>query len=61
MCAVVEKIKAEGKAEGRAEGKILQLIELVEKEILSVEVAASVANMTVEEFSEICVSNKLFC
>ena len=34
------------------QGKLLQLIELVEKGLLSIEVAAQEANMTLEEFKQ---------
>ena len=64
MCEAIEGIKsdyraigytedrAEGRAEGRNEGSLETLIKLVKKGILSVDVAAAEAGMTVEEFEK---------
>ena len=43
----------EGKIEGRIEGKIEELIALVDDGLLTVEVAAKRANVTIEKFSEL--------
>ena len=54
MCEVLDRIEAKGREEGRtkgkAEGKLNTLIELAKEGLLSVEIAAQKANMTVEEF-----------
>ena len=60
MCEAIEGIKSdyraigytEGRAEGRNEGSLETLIKLVKKGILSVDVAAAEAGMTVEEFEQ---------
>ena len=48
-----EEGKIEGKIEGRIEGKIEELIALVDDGLLTVEVAAKRANVTIEKFSEL--------
>ena len=48
----------EGKIEGRIEGKIEELIALVDDGLLTVEVAAKRANVTIEKFSEL---QKTYC
>ena len=43
----------EGKIEGKIEGRLEELFSLVDDGILTIEVAASRANYTVEKFSEL--------
>ena len=56
MCKAVEEIKLEGRAEGRAEGNaegmINTLVSLVRDGLLSKEIAAERASMSLEEFEE---------
>lgn len=53
MSAISETIFAEGKAEGLAEGRLKQLIELVQSGLLTLEQAASVVDMSEEEFKKL--------
>lgn len=54
MCEALEKLraedKAEGIAEGKTEGKIELLVDLVNENIITLDVAAKKAGMSVEEF-----------
>lgn len=53
MCDIIKEIKDEGKAEG----KLNTLINLVNNKLLSLDVAASQAEMTKEEFEKLLSSN----